>query len=558
MQEMSQEMGHWVPDSLPSFAKNLHILVVDHETLSLKHLSSLLREQSYNVTATGLGSIALSMIKERGDQFDLVMANVSMPDMDSFSFLHVLLEMNIVVIFMSSVMNLDVATRALAEGACYFLQKPISKDDLKYVWQHVYRRNRNISKLTHEANCVEKAKSGKESVGIQNDDTIVLSQSTDEVSINNNCSINYQLMSYNEEVQNQPTNASYFEGKRLTDDIEGTSKENRVTYYSTPTNFGDTRIDEDNRRMKEYYISSDNKSRVVWNVERRRKFSDALNKLGDKCRPKLILKLMNEPCLTLRQVANHLQKYKAQVESMKKGRENKLAPRRETSKFNFSVRTQLPPPLVPKQPHDEANSSTKGGSTSFIGGERFRLIAPRPVPNPTLPVSANFANHGLIMLDQNFRHVDSNYYSVPYIINQTTPEVTSSCVFDGTQFSDNPLDVVQQDLTAFKIGNQEAMECNGTSEGIQLMSNNMAFPYSTNLDNIAANFGNEGSQQQSAEYDYLLNFLEDDPHDFDSDLNLSDVDKYSEWLKNTVLENRSGPDSFLGDNTENFPMGNNP
>ncbi|XP_022971808.1 putative two-component response regulator-like APRR6 [Cucurbita maxima] len=490
------------------------------------------------------------------------MANVSMPDMDSFSFLHVLLKMKIVVIFMSSVMNLDVATKALAEGACYFLQKPISKDDLKYVWQHVYRRNRNISKLNHEANCVEKAKYGKESVGIQNDDTVVLSQPTDEVSINNNGSINYQLMSYKEEGQNQPTNshdtlvASYFEGKRLMDDIEGTSKEKRVIYYSTPTNFGDTRIDEDNRRMKEYYISSDNRSRVVWNVERRRKFSDALNKLGDKCRPKLILKLMNEPSLTLRQVANHLQKYKAQVESMKKGRENKLAPRREASKFNFSVRTQLPLPLVPKHPHDEANSSTKGSLTSFIGGERFRLIAPKPVPSPKLPVSANFANHGLIMLGQNFQPVDSNYNSVPYIINQTTPKVTSSCVFDETQFSDNHLDVVQQDLTTFKIENQEAMGCNGTSEGIQLMSNNMAFPDSTNLDNIAANFGNEGSQQQSAEFDYLLNFLEDDPHEFDSDLNLSDVDKYSEWLKNTVLENRSGPDSFLGDSAENFSTEN--
>ena len=47
---------------------------------------------------TGLGCIALSMIQEKGDQFDLVMANVNMPDMDSFSFLHVLLKMNIVVI----------------------------------------------------------------------------------------------------------------------------------------------------------------------------------------------------------------------------------------------------------------------------------------------------------------------------------------------------------------------------------------------------------------------------------------------------------------------------
>ena len=52
---------------------------------------------------------------------------------------------------MSSAMNLKVATKALAEEACYFLQKPISKDDLNYVWQHVYRSNINIAKLTYDA-----------------------------------------------------------------------------------------------------------------------------------------------------------------------------------------------------------------------------------------------------------------------------------------------------------------------------------------------------------------------------------------------------------------------
>ena len=190
---------------------------------------------------------------------------------------------------MSSAMNLKVATKALAEGACYFLQKPISKDDLKCVWQHVYRTNINIVKLTHKANCLEKAKSGKEYVGIENDSTVVLSRSTDAASYNNNCSINYQLMSCNEKVKNMPTNshdtlvASYFEGKRSTDDREGTNKEKRVTYYSKPTNFGHTRTNEDNGRGKKYYISSNNRSRLIWNVEQCRKFSDALNKLGDKC-----------------------------------------------------------------------------------------------------------------------------------------------------------------------------------------------------------------------------------------------------------------------------------
>ena len=43
-----QEMGHRVGDSLPSFAKNLHISVVDHEPLFLKHVTSLLEQHSCN------------------------------------------------------------------------------------------------------------------------------------------------------------------------------------------------------------------------------------------------------------------------------------------------------------------------------------------------------------------------------------------------------------------------------------------------------------------------------------------------------------------------------
>ncbi|KAM1299710.1 hypothetical protein EV2_011422 [Malus domestica] len=53
------------------------------------------------------------------------MANISMPDKHGFSFLRVLHKIKIPVIFMSSEVNINVAKKALAEGACFFLQKPI-------------------------------------------------------------------------------------------------------------------------------------------------------------------------------------------------------------------------------------------------------------------------------------------------------------------------------------------------------------------------------------------------------------------------------------------------
>ncbi|KAM0986801.1 hypothetical protein EV1_011133 [Malus domestica] len=84
------------------------------------------------------------------------MANISMPDKHRFSFLRVLHKIKILVIFMSSEVNINVAKKALAEGACFFLQKPISLDDLKNVWQHVYRKVRNPRKDTHKPNCAKK------------------------------------------------------------------------------------------------------------------------------------------------------------------------------------------------------------------------------------------------------------------------------------------------------------------------------------------------------------------------------------------------------------------
>jgi hypothetical protein len=52
---------------------------------------------------------------------------------------------------MSSERDVNIARRALAEGACYFLEKPIFLEDLKHVWQHVYRRRGNPMKKSLKA-----------------------------------------------------------------------------------------------------------------------------------------------------------------------------------------------------------------------------------------------------------------------------------------------------------------------------------------------------------------------------------------------------------------------
>ena len=97
---------------------------------------------------------------------------------------------------------------------------------------------------------IERAESGKESIGIQVADTIVLSRSTIAISYNNNFCINYQPMNYKEKHKNKHVLSLespvglYFGGKILTDDIEEINREKWVKYYSEPTKFGYSKIDE--------------------------------------------------------------------------------------------------------------------------------------------------------------------------------------------------------------------------------------------------------------------------------------------------------------------------
>lgn len=50
---------------------------------------------------------------------------------------------------MSSSGDTDVATRALVEGACFFLFKPVCPQDLAKVWQHVFRKRGQRAKLSN-------------------------------------------------------------------------------------------------------------------------------------------------------------------------------------------------------------------------------------------------------------------------------------------------------------------------------------------------------------------------------------------------------------------------
>ncbi|KAL2518986.1 Response regulatory domain-containing protein [Abeliophyllum distichum] len=129
--------------AVPTPFRGLRVLVVDNDTISLLHTASILEEHSYKVTTTELAAVAVRILQERTDRFDLVMVDFNMSEMDCFEFIErIQLIKDFTIIVMSSTVNRDLVEEAMTKGACFFLKKPISSDTLKNVWQHVYRKRR--------------------------------------------------------------------------------------------------------------------------------------------------------------------------------------------------------------------------------------------------------------------------------------------------------------------------------------------------------------------------------------------------------------------------------
>ena len=125
------------------------------------------------MTTCTRGLDALTLLREASPPFHLVLSDVYMPDMDGYRLLERLgLEMEVPVISTRqpgltgpgeprparrhlrprltrappSVMSADGETssvlRGMLHGAVDYLQKPIQMSDLRYIWQHVIRRDR--------------------------------------------------------------------------------------------------------------------------------------------------------------------------------------------------------------------------------------------------------------------------------------------------------------------------------------------------------------------------------------------------------------------------------
>uniref|UniRef100_A0ACD5Y734 Uncharacterized protein n=1 Tax=Avena sativa TaxID=4498 RepID=A0ACD5Y734_AVESA len=120
------------------------VLLAEGDDSTRHVISALLRKCGYHVSAASDGVKAWEILKEKSFKIDLVLTEVELPLMSGFLLLSTIMEheacKNIPVIMMSSNDAVSMVFKCMLKGAADFLVKPIRKNELRNLWQHVWRK----------------------------------------------------------------------------------------------------------------------------------------------------------------------------------------------------------------------------------------------------------------------------------------------------------------------------------------------------------------------------------------------------------------------------------
>lgn len=109
-------------------ADALSILVVDDDEDTRKLLTRFLEDSGYKITLANDGIDALIQLSQ--NNYDLVISDIQMPNLDGFKFIEIKNQKGILtpVIFLTSQTSLEDEVKGLELGASDFIKKPVKKD----------------------------------------------------------------------------------------------------------------------------------------------------------------------------------------------------------------------------------------------------------------------------------------------------------------------------------------------------------------------------------------------------------------------------------------------
>ncbi|GLU12105.1 hypothetical protein SLE2022_288110 [Rubroshorea leprosula] len=131
---------------LPRMA--LRVMLVEADDSTRQIIAALLRKCSYRVAAVPDGLKAWEILKDKAHNIDLILTEVDLPSISGYALLTLIMEheicKNIPVIMMSSQDSISTVYKCMLRGAADYLVKPIRRNELRNLWQHVWRRQSSI------------------------------------------------------------------------------------------------------------------------------------------------------------------------------------------------------------------------------------------------------------------------------------------------------------------------------------------------------------------------------------------------------------------------------
>ncbi|XP_047337695.1 two-component response regulator-like PRR95 [Impatiens glandulifera] len=122
----------------------MRVLLVEADDSTRQIIAALLRKCSYRVDAVPDGLKAWEILKEKPRNIDLILMEIDLPSISGFALLTLIMEHEICrtipIIMMSSQDSMSMVYKCMMRGAADFLMKPVRKNELKNLWQHVWRR----------------------------------------------------------------------------------------------------------------------------------------------------------------------------------------------------------------------------------------------------------------------------------------------------------------------------------------------------------------------------------------------------------------------------------
>ncbi|KAL1815965.1 hypothetical protein ACET3Z_018539 [Daucus carota] len=141
-QQRSQgSMVHW---QTFLHVSSIKVLLVENDDSTRHVVAALLRNLNYEVIVAANGLQAWRILEDLSNHIDVVLTEVVMPCLSGVALLCKIMShktrKTVPVIMMSSHDSMGLVFKCLSKGAVDFLGKPIRKNELKNLWQHVWRR----------------------------------------------------------------------------------------------------------------------------------------------------------------------------------------------------------------------------------------------------------------------------------------------------------------------------------------------------------------------------------------------------------------------------------